>query len=110
MDNAPQPVSVWTIAGGILLALLIWRTLNVIESQIAIRQFNAQMAQIRKDWPAPKMRTANMATKNPPQAPPAIEARDIPLREGERCIRGKRFARLTNGWEQTGTCNRSTPR
>lgn len=40
----------------------------------------------------------------PPPPPQRQQIRNEPLGPEERCISGQRFRRLTNGWEEVGSC------
>src|SRR5690606_11503199 len=97
MAEQPQPVTVWTIAGGILIALLVWRGFEVWQYNREMRALNAQI----EDMAAPLTRTAReidrqarRPTRAPRRTPTAIDTR--PLQDGERCIDGQRFRRLSN--------------
>lgn len=101
MAEQREAVSVWTIAGGILLALLILRACEVWQQRQAIETFNAQVRQIMAQ-PAPRATPRQLQNRQP--RPAAQEESAQPLGPDERCLNGQRFRRIENGWEQIGTC------
>lgn len=112
MDEKREPVSVWTIAGGVLLALVILRGCDQVQTAVAqreaIEQLNAALASLKA--PAPPARHAQSAhaatsqavTERPQQ--PHTERQRVPLAPDERCLSGQRFRRVANGWIQNGSC------
>ena len=117
MQKENGAVSVWTIAGGILLALVIWRAMNIWQYNRAVEEANAMMAKtmqdIRKDSEAARQNFAEQQRQR--EQSTAIREHAAALREqrmrnakelkpDERCINKQRFRRVTNGWEQVGSC------
>ena len=110
MDSKTETVSVWTIAGGILLALVVWRALNVWQYNHAVKEANAMIAETMRD-----MRTSNEMTRRQQEERRQVRVSEVSQRQrdldeakalkpDERCIAKQRFRRLRNGWEQIGSC------
>lgn len=93
----------WQIALGVFLGLLahslVVGAYKRYEEKQALKQLNAEAAKIERQMKAElaRMSTRTSQVSEPAQpnyTPPA------PLRDGERCIQGRRFRRVDNGWVQ----------
>lgn len=87
----------WQIALGVFLGLLMHSIVVGLyaryEAQQAIKAFNAETAKMTK-----QMQRTTSAPQRATQAPVQYTPPE-PLRPGERCIQGRRFMRLDNGWQ-----------
>lgn len=99
--RAPEPDHSiwWQIALGVFLALLAH---SIVTGLYARYQFNKTMQQTGAE-----SRKADRQLKRELQASPAstyTQPRYVepaaPLRDGERCMQGRRFKRVENGWVQ----------
>jgi hypothetical protein len=92
----------WQIALGVFLGLLahsmVVGSYTRYEAKQALKQLNAETAKIEQQMKAQLAR----ATPQRQQAPQTqqIYVPTAPLRDGERCIQGRRFQRVENGWIQ----------
>lgn len=117
MEKESGTLSIWTIAGGVLLALVIWRAMNVWQYNRAIEEFNATIVntlqEARRGSEESRVRMASQQRQREESA--ALQARTSAFQEqrnreaselkvDERCINKQRFRRIANGWEQTGSC------
>ena len=76
----------WQIALGVFLGLIAHSAATGLyarwELYQAVKQLNSEAAR--------QMR----------YAPPHVDRSPSPLRDGERCLKGRRFTREPNGWRQ----------
>lgn len=107
--------SVWKIAGGILVAMMVWSVYERWQTNMAIKAYNAEVARVfnlaeiehrSREWfpqvAASRERSQRAEMQRQEQKSRAAEA--AALQPGERCISGQRFRRIDNGWEQSGSC------
>ena len=94
----------WQVAIGVFLALLAH---SIITGLYTRRELNRAMQELsaetkKAEQQAQRQLDAIAASANhPPYEYRAPTMQDIaPLRNGERCIQGKRFKRVENGWVQ----------
>lgn len=96
---------VWKLSVGVgaavLTALLIFnayeRYQDRKDAEAAMRMLNAELARQRAEEERFLREHAPVRTLQIPAAAPAYTR---PLSEGERCLRGERFKRIENGWQQ----------
>lgn len=82
----------WQIALGVFLALCAH---SLVEAAYARYQLNQVGMQLHAEIQA--MQRPATQSNRPTSVRPA------PLRNGERCIQGRRFERVDNGWKQLNT-------
>lgn len=86
----------WQIALGGFLALMAHSVVTSLyarwETHRAIQQLNAEMASATKQL--------RRQVQHIESAAPVVDYGPEPLRDGERCINGRRFERVENGWRQ----------
>jgi len=110
MEKQTESVSIWTIAGGILLALVIWRAYNVWQYNRAVEQVNAMMVQSMEESKRSTAAARQQFIERQQRQQAAASQRKyeveaaMTLRPDERCINKQRFRRVANGWEQVGSC------
>lgn len=94
----------WQVALGVFLALLAHSIITGLyerrELNKAMRQIAAEAEKAEKQAQRQLQATAATAAQHPlyPYTSPIFER--TPLRDGERCIQGRRFKRVENGWVQ----------
>jgi DUF971 family protein len=93
--RAPEQLSVWKIAAGIVLGFAVWSLYERWQTQRQIEAFNAEVQRVLSPGAEARART---------QRASEIERAARPLKPDERCISGQRFRRVENGWEQIGSC------
>jgi hypothetical protein len=110
MDKESEKVSVWTIAGGVLLAFVIWRAFNVWQYNRAVAEANAVMAKTMQEITRSSAASRQQFAQNQLHREEAALERERQAREAkelksdERCINKQRFRRVPNGWDQIGSC------
>lgn len=117
MAKESSSASVWTIAGGILLALVTWRAINVWQYNRAVEEANAMIEKTMQDMRRNNetVRQTYAARQLEREQAAAIREHSTAMREqhireakelrpDERCIQKQRFRRVANGWEQVGSC------
>lgn len=110
--RAVEPATPWAyIAGAVVLAVVIVMGLiewNARRQAAAITRelmrpatpkeearLRAEMAKLERDMTA----AIDAATPRYQPIPPTVERyQPLPLRDGERCIKGRRFQRIDGGW------------
>lgn len=81
----------WQIALGIFIALCAHSIVEAAYARYQLQQLNAQLeTEFNKIRPSIS-------------SPRPITEKPVPLRPGERCIQGRRFQRVDNGWQQVNT-------
>jgi len=96
---------VWKLSVGVgtavLTALLIFnayeRYQDRKDAEAAMRMLNAELARQRTEDERFLREHAPVRTLQIPATPPTYKR---PLSTGERCMRGERFKRIENGWQQ----------
>lgn len=94
----------WQVALGVFIALLAH---SVVTGLYARHEMNKALTQLKAETTRAEKQAQRQldaitaAQRNPsyPYQPPTMQ--DIaPLRDGERCMQGRRFKRVENGWVQ----------
>lgn len=87
----------WQIALGVFMGLLAHSVVTGLYARY-------EMAKVVRQLNAETERAAKQLQQAFPSAAPVVSSSEnyepAPLREGERCINGRRFARVDNGWRQ----------
>lgn len=100
-EARPRPAGLtWQIAIGVFLgitmAMVAYKLHERHQMNLAIQQFNAEMtkldSELARAFEAPTYRNSESNARTRRVV--------VPLRNGERCIQGKRLRRIPNGWEQ----------
>lgn len=91
----------WQIALGGFIALLAHSIVIGLYSRYETRQ---AMAQLERESKLATQQMRRALTQNAPAPKQAQDVRDSapprPLDDGERCLQGRRFKRVSNGWVQ----------
>lgn len=94
----------WQVALGVFLAMLAH---SIITGLYARHEMNKAMRQLTAETNKAEQQVQrqidamNAVAQHPPYQYQAPTMQDIaPLRDGERCIQGRRFKRVENGWVQ----------
>lgn len=97
--RAPEPDHSiwWQVALGVFLALLGH---SIIIGLYTRHQINKTMQQMNVEAKKAEQQFSSelQAASNKPR--PRYVAPPAPLRDGERCLQGRRFKRVENGWVQ----------
>jgi hypothetical protein len=115
MTEKETGTSAWTIAGGVLIALLALRACDRYEQNRAIEAYNAEIAKVfdpveqerraRVLFPQVAEARERMIAQNAQRQREAHRAAEAAaIKSNERCIGKQRFRRVANGWEQIGSC------
>jgi hypothetical protein len=105
-----ETVTPGTIAAGIILASIVIFGIPKLVAAYHYRQAVNQINEGIRSSSAQFQQAAARAEQQRQQQQRQLEARRraeadaIALKPGERCIGKQRFRRVTNGWEQIGTC------
>lgn len=103
-DPEPNYSIWWQVALGVFLAMLAH---SIITGLYARRELNKALHQLTTETKKAEQQakreidalTRSASYQQPAYQPPTMQ--DIaPLRDGERCIQGRRFKRVKNGWVQ----------
>lgn len=93
----------WQIALGVFIAMLahsiVVGSYKRYEEKQALKQLNAELKKIDGQMKADLAR-ADAKTRETLKAMQPTYTPPTPLRDGERCIQGRRFRRVDNGWVQ----------
>ena len=105
-SNRYHFVTMWQIAGGILLAFAIMGLLRSCQQRAAIQQFNDQMQALNADTAASMKRNQAAASRRGAEAAAEAQRQEDAVAEaaalppGHRCIGKDLFRRVENGWVQ----------
>ncbi len=80
----------WQVALGGFLALTAHSVVEAAYARYQLQQLTRQFEADLKAMPSSLL----------PDAPTSPRERPMPLRQNERCIQGRRFERVQNGWRQ----------
>ncbi|WP_454830938.1 hypothetical protein [Pseudoxanthomonas wuyuanensis] len=93
----------WQVALGVFIALMAHSMIvgmyQRYEMRQATEQLNADMKKLDAQWQretAAATQAIRQTTTRYPTAAP--QARPAPLLDGQRCMQGRRFQRVDNGW------------
>lgn len=101
---AESEMPVWLhVAIGVFIALslhsLITWSIAAMSVRAALKQLDAEIAEFGRQFPQPVIEApSNRPTPSNQRQP--VTRTYKPLEAGERCIDGKRFRRIPNGWAE----------
>lgn len=97
--RAPEPDHSiwWQVALGVFLALLGH---SIITGLYTRHQFNKTLQQINVESKKAEQQLSRELKPTSNNSKPRYVVPPKPLRDGERCMQGRRFKRVENGWVQ----------